>query len=147
MITKATYEKLMQKIRVFDAWVDTKRNKRNGWASYSPSEIPKNLPRVSNAQRSAVQAYAFKHNPPQKYLVYVRRHVCAPGTVDNHVEVTTWTGQLLGKGYLGVPYKTGRPPFQSRRYPIRFKGINGKRYRGTYYASAGDYARVQMVKE
>jgi hypothetical protein len=143
MITTKTYNELKRKIAQFDAWVDTQRNPRNGWASYRVEDIPKHLSKVSNDQRSFVEVYEFVHTPPEKYFIYVERNVVSPGEVDNRVRVTTWTGQTLGYGYLGRPYKCGN----SRRYPIRFKGINGFRYAGTYYVSTGDYARVKKVKE
>jgi hypothetical protein len=142
MITKEAYEQIMARVRAFDAWLNTIRNPRTGWVSYKPEEVPPNVPTVSNAERSSAEVYEFFHNPPEKYFLYVRRLLVAPGVVSMHIEVTTWTGQLLGKGHLGRPYKCGL----SRRYPITFKGINGRLYRGTYYVSAGDYARVKLVK-
>jgi hypothetical protein len=142
MITKQRYQNIISKVRAFDAWLNTIRNPRTGWASYKPEEVPAHVPKVSNAERSSAEVYEFFHNPPEKYFLYVKRLVTLPGVVGMDVEVTTWTGQLLGKGQLGRPYRCGA----SRRYPITFKGINGKLYRGTYYASAGDYARVKMVK-
>jgi len=142
MITEKRYKQLRAKINAFDAWVDSQRNPRNGWASYRPSDVPRHLPRVSNAERSQVEVYEFVNQQPDKYFCYVQRNKCAPGLVDNKVTVTTWTGQVLGYGYLGVPYKCGN----SRRYPIRFRAINGVRYSGTYYASAGTYARVYKAK-
>lgn len=144
MITKQEYQLLKAKIIIFDAWLKANKSNPDGSISYSPHEVPEAISRVSNQQRSSVEVYEFVHFPPQKYLFYIRRIVCAPGVVDNQVEATTWTGQILGKGYLGRPYLCGRP--QSRRYPVTIKGINNKLYRGTYYVSAGDYAIVKAVK-
>lgn len=148
MITQKRYLELKRRIQLFDAWVDTIRNPRNGAASYYPSQVPKDLIKVTNKQRSAVQAYEFVHNPPDKYVVYVKRYEISPGIADaRRVTATTWTGQTLGHGRLGPMYKC--PSFggvSSIRYPIRFKGINGRVYSGVYYSSTGDFARVKAVK-
>lgn len=145
MITKKKYRQLRAKIDAYLAWVDTIRG-ANGWASYQPEDVPATVPRVSDAERSQVEVYEFCANPPDRYLVYVRRIAVAPGVVGKDIEATTWTGQLLGKGRLGIPYKCGKGLGVSRRYPISFKGINGRVYRGTFFASSGDYARVHWVK-
>ena len=141
MITGTKYNALKRKIAAFDKWVDTQRSV-NGWASFLPSDVPKHIKQVSNAERSSVEVYEFIHNPPEKYLVYIRRNVIKPGLVDSRIEATTWTGQVLGYGKLGKFYRCGR----SRRYSVVFQGINGHSYKGTFYASSGDYARVHKVK-
>ena len=148
MITTERYNELKAKMHVFDTWLNTKRDPRSGWASYKPEDVPATVPKVSNDERSQVEVYEFCHNPPKTYFVYVRRLAVAPGVVSpTKVEVTTWTGQLLGKGKLGRQYECyGFGGSRSRRYPIRFRGVNGFVYSGIYYASAGDYARVKLVK-
>ncbi len=145
MITPEKYNLLKLKMIKFDAWVDTQRNPKNGWASYKPSEVPDYLERVTNDERSSVEAYEFYHNPPDKYFLYVARKICSPGVVSYEVNVTTWTGQILGHGRLGHMYFCGRPPYQSKRYTIVFEAINGIKYKGTYFASAGDFCRVKRV--
>lgn len=146
MITLERYQELRRKIATFDAWVDSQRNPRNGWASYREQDVPNHLPRVSNDERSQVEVYEFVQQRPDKYFVYVARNKCAPGVVDNKVTLTTWTGQVLGYGFLGRRYETGAGLRRSVRYPVRFTAINGDKYKGIYYASAGDYARVHRVK-
>ena len=142
MITTERYHELRRKIATFDAWVDSQRNPRNGWASYREQDVPNHLPRVSNEERSQVEVWEFVHTPPDKYFVYIQRNKVAPGVVDRRVTATTWTGQILGYGRLGQMYRSGR----SLRYPLRFEGINGRHYYGTFYSSSGDYARVRMTK-
>lgn len=142
MITTKRYNALKKRITRFDKWVERFRNPRTGALSYYPSDVPKNVGRVTNEMRSQVQTYEFLQNAPETYFVYVRRNVIGPGLVDRKVEVTTWAGQILGYGRLGHRYKCGL----SQRYPIWFTAINGVKYRGIYYVSAGDYARVRKVK-
>lgn len=146
MITEKQYKELKSKIGAFDAWVETKRNKR-GWASYRDCDVPAYLERVSDDERSSVEAYEFVHEPPDTYFVYVQRDTKGPGLLNHAVTVTTWTGEVLGRGKLGPMYKSGPIGHRSLRYPITFKGINGHTYRGTFYHSSGDYARVKRVKE
>lgn len=141
MITTKRYSQLKRKLAAFEVW----RNGRNG---YNITDVPAHL-RVSNRQRSSVEVYEFVHSPPKKMLCYVRRNLVGPGVVDRRVEVTTWTGQIIGYGHLGRMYRCGRSDRwhnKSLRYPIEFDGINNCKYRGTYYMSAGDYARVRRVK-
>jgi hypothetical protein len=111
-----------------------KDNKTNG----IPAEICATFPFadvVDNELRSAIEVYEFVNNPPDKYFLYVS---------EVRQVVTTWTGQILGDiTYMGNPY---RDSFGGKRQSIRFKGINGLQYYGTYYKSAGDYARVKMYK-
>lgn len=59
------------------------------------------------------------------------------------VEVATFTGAVLGTGKLGSAYRSN---FGDLRRPIRFLGINGVEYFGTYFEGAGDYCRVRAIK-
>lgn len=136
MITEAKYKELRAKLDRFEVW-------RNGRTSYKPEEVPANIARPSNAEISQVEVYEFVNTPPVRYFAYIKRNVAAPGICDNKVTVTTWTGQILGYGYLGKCYFTGKRP--SKRYTVQFTGINKVKYRGTYYASAGDYARFKKI--
>jgi hypothetical protein len=145
MIDGTKYIELRKKINRFDAWVDSQRNPRSGWASYREQDIPRGLPVPSNEERSQVEVYEFCRNRPDKYFIYVQRNKCAPGVYDNKFTATTWTGQALGYGFLGRRYTTGAGLRVSVRYPVRFTAITGDQYHGTYYASAGDYARVKKV--
>jgi len=135
MISHERYLELKANIAKFEAW-------RGNRTSYYPSEVPKDIAWVNNDHRSQVEVYEFVHQQPEKYFAYVKRNLVAPGVVDNKVSVTTWTGQILGYGYLGSRYFCGR----SARYPIRFTAINGVKYSGTYFVSSGDYCRVKKVK-
>ena len=138
MITNQKYLQLKNKIKQFEQWLD-------GRTSYSPSDIPPGVSNVTNAERSQVEVYEFVTNPPDRYFCYVKRNIAAPGVVDNKVTLTTWTGQILGYGYLGKCYFTGVRPFQSKRYTLKFTGINEVKYKGVYYASSGDYCRIRKI--
>lgn len=112
-----------------------KKNKTNS----IPAEIAKTFPfenKVTNELRSAIEQWEFKNNPPQKYMVYVDK--------DKRF-VITWTGQPLGViTSLGQPYRSN---FGDQRRSIQFKGINGKRYFGTYFCENTDCANVKQMKE
>lgn len=94
------------------------------------------LPSPTNDEVSSIEVYEFVTNPPDKYILYVD----LPKRI-----VTTWTGELLGK--IISTGKTHRSNMGDTRIPIRIKAINGKEYYGTFYQSAGDYARIEMYKE
>ncbi len=87
-----------------------------------------------NAETSAREVEAFKIHPPVKYFLYVN----APQMI-----VTTWTGEYLGWCRLGTTY---RDNFGGTRRSIEVHAISGKRYHGTYFESAGDYARITQYK-
>lgn len=114
-----------------DAW--RKENKTNG----IPKEVYEKFPyanEVTNELRSAIEVYEFIANPPKKYFLYVD---------EKTGEVTTWTGQKLGRFTVINGYRSNMRDF---RISIRIKAINGKEYYGTYYKSAGSYARITMCK-
>jgi hypothetical protein len=97
--------------------------------------------RVTKREMSQMEVYDFVQDAPKKYLVFVKRNLVSAGVVDNGVIVTTYTGQILGYGRLGKHYFNRN----SRRYTITFTAINGVKYKGTYYASSGNYAKVRRV--
>jgi len=115
------------------AWVDSIRGK-NGWASYRPEDKPTHVPDVSNEERSALEVFDFVTNPPDKYFLYIN---------EKNATATTWTGNVLGNVSFGREY---RDSFGGRRVPVTVRAINGRTYRGTYFKSSGDYARIKAAK-
>ena len=135
MITKARYQQLKANYVAFKAWLGDR-------TSYNTKDIPASVPRVSNDQLSQIELYEFVNIPPDRYTCYVKRETVSAGVVNRNITVTTWTGQVLGYGTLGSMFKCQN----SLHYPIRFRGINGRDYYGTYYHSAGDYCHVKACK-
>jgi hypothetical protein len=111
----------------FEAW-------RNGRASYSTNSVPPELQACDNDLRSAVEVYEFCTDPPSNYMLYVN---------EARREATTWTGEKLGRVTFGREF---RDNFGGKRVPVWIDAINGRTYHGTYYKSAGDYARVKLTK-
>lgn len=110
-----------------------KKNKTN-CIPYEASKVFPYASEITNSLRSAIETWEFKIKPPQKYFIYVN--------LEKKV-VTTWTGQVLGNiTSIGKEYRSNMGDI---RIPIRFKGINTLTYSGTFYKSAGDYARVNTV--
>jgi len=130
-ITKKQYTKLKARIAAFDAWIDTIRGLKD-WASYRDEDIPATLARVSNAERSQVEVYEFETSPPDRYFLYVQE--------DKGI-ATTFPGDVLGYIGLGRSYRSN---FGDERVQITIAAINGCIYHGTYYKSAGSYARVKL---
>lgn len=107
-----------------------KDNKTNG----IPSEVWKKFPFAkvaTNENRSKVETYEFLNDPPENYFLYIRE--------EDRV-ATTFMGDKLGSVSFGSPFKGN---FGDVRVPITVLGINGRTYHGTYYKSAGDYARIK----
>jgi len=108
--------------------------------SYGKNSIPKEIANsfafadvVDNDLRSAVETYKFLNERPDKYVLYISDKEGAFATA------TTWTGQKLGNVIKGREF---RDNFGSKRVPITVMALNGIRYYGTYFKSAGDYARI-----
>ena len=89
----------------------------------------------SNTIRSKWEVRQFKRNKPSKYFLYI---------CEKTKTATTWTGEKLGRVDFGVKYQDN---FGGSRIPIDVFGINGIKYHGTYYQSAGDYARITAFKK
>jgi len=87
---------------------------------------------AANKLRSSIEVYEFVNKPPNKYMVYI-----------SGSKATTWTGEELGTVTFGREY---RGNMGDKRVPVRIRAINGFTYSGTFFKSAGDYARVTKVK-
>lgn len=135
MRTQEQYLTAKAKLEAYDqaanAWMTA--NKTNG----IPSEVCATFPHadeVDNVLRSEIEVYEFINNIPDKYFLYIS---------EIRKEATTWTGQRLGDIKFGREY---RDNFGGKRVPVTVNAINGRKYHGTYYKSAGDYARVKIAK-
>ena len=148
MLTREQYEETRGRIDAFEQW-------RGSRTCIDPSEIPEELD-VTNSERSAVEVYEFMTNPPAHYFLYVQPEGMPPASIaprdvryrgitreGSSGLATTWTGEKLGDVQFG---RTFRSSFGDTRVSIRVYAINGKTYAGTFYKSAGDYARVKMCK-
>ncbi len=142
-ISAAKAESIRERARAHDRAAqafDPKRYKRGGgWDASEMREIARMAGGAapSNAELSALEVYDFVHSPPDKYFLYIDEK--------NHT-ATTWTGDVLGPVAFGGKYKSPGFGMSSVRVPVTVRGINGVIYVGTYYASAGNYARVRARK-
>jgi hypothetical protein len=133
MITPQQAADIRTRNDALTAWVDSIRGK-NGWASYRPEDKPAHVPDVTNDERSALEVFEFVTNPPGNYFLYIN---------EANRTATTWTGDVLGQVSFGREY---RDNFGGKRVPVAIRGINGLTYRGTYFKSSGDYARIRVQK-
>jgi hypothetical protein len=142
MITESEYNKLRAKIDHLESW-------RNTPQSAALSLLNRPLFKVTNEERSAVEVYEFVHDIPERYFAYVKLHDQellgnAQLAHNRYGNLTTWTGDTLGGIYwMGREFRSN---MGDKRIPIRVRGINGRSYSGTYYKSAGDYARLRLLK-
>jgi hypothetical protein len=127
MLTPKEYSRLRKRYAAFEAW-------RGGRSSYPTASVPVRL-RVSNAELSAIEVYEFCADKPTRYFLYINegRRIAA-----------TWTGDPLGAVGFGSPFRANMGDL---RVPITVYAINGLTYYGTYYKSAGDYARIKVAKK
>lgn len=111
----------------FAAWLGNRR-------SYRDEDVPADVPRVTNDETSALEVFDFVNDPPARYFLYINETTC---------KATTWTGDVLGDVTFG---RAWRANMGDARVSIRIRAINGRTYAGTYYKSAGDYARVKAMR-
>jgi hypothetical protein len=133
--SKDEYNEAREMLNQYEAastkWM--KENKTNG----IPVEIARTFPfadKVNNDLRSMVEVWEWLNDKPQKYFCYVNE--------DERI-ATTWTGSFIGSIQLGREYKSN---FGDKRQDITVTGANGVKYYGTYFKSAGDYARITAYK-
>lgn len=131
MIDKTTAEEIRNRDRMIQDWM--RAHKTN---SYYPEELSKELGIAlpTNDERSSVEVFDFVTNPPDKYFLYISEKTAT---------ATTWTGETLGRVSFGREFGDN---FGGTRVPVTIFAINNRVYHGTYYKSAGDYARVKLAK-
>lgn len=102
--------------------------------SYRAEDLPPHIKPPSNDERSALELFEFQRDKPERYFLYI-----------NEAEklATTWTGEKLGDVSFG---RVWRDNFGGKRRAVTVRAITGETYHGTYFASAGDYARVRKAK-
>lgn len=140
MLTKSAYQVLRSRMVRYEAarkQFDPVRFQRGGGYDQSDCRAIVKLARtadVTNADRSRMEVYEFVNQPPSRYFAYV--------DVDKRV-ITTWTGDRLGDiTGLGDPYRSN---VGDTRIHVTVQAINGLRYYGTYFKSAGSYARLKVA--
>ena len=131
MLTQQDYTTLKTKNEVYQAARFTLCGTRNCVTVNEQKQLPEPC---SNDELSAMEVYEFITDPPVKYFLYV--------DVKQSI-VTTWTGDKLGDCWLGRKYRSN---MGDTRQSIDIHAINGKHYAGTFFTSAGDYARVKVCK-
>lgn len=135
-MNQTEYETLRRKIDRYSVEADRRFKQPNGWTAIPKEELHTLLPAATNEEKSAVEVFEFKRDRPRRYFVYVSRDMAT---------VTTWPGEKLGTIYsVGFVWRDG---FGGERVPIKVRGINGVYYYGTFYKSAGDYARLTAYVE
>ena len=134
MITKQEHGKLTYKYNLYHS----ERNRLFVGKNYVDKEMALQLPEpITNEEISAIEVYEFINDPPERYFAYIN---------EKDKTMTTWTGDILGK-VLGLWSLGWRSNFGDIRVSIEVIGINGKRYHGTFYKSAGDYCRIKSYKD
>jgi hypothetical protein len=153
MLSEPEYRALRAQIDTFMEAVKPLYPKKGGCLCLTPEMRASLPPDATNEQKSAVELYEFIQDPPERYFAYVRpifRSANKTGTsprltyTGQKCEITTWTGDILGRGKLGTAYQSNMGDI---RVPIAFKAINGRTYYGTFFFEIGDYCRVKAYKE
>ena len=133
MITENEYKSIRDK---YDYYHAERQRLFPGKNCFTP-EMQEQLPESpKHSEISAIEVYEFVNDPPDKYFGYIS---------EKNKTLTTWTGEKLGK-VLGLWSLGWRSNFGDTRVSIEVIGINGLRYYGTYYKSAGDYCRITAYK-
>lgn len=132
-ITKEQRDAIVERSKTLSEYCVKMGFTNKAGTSYKPEQVA-HLNPPTNDEISAVEVFDFINDPPKKYFLYVNEE-------KQHVQ--TWTGDWLGNVTFG---KQWRDCFGGVRVSVRVYAINGRQYAGTYYKSAGDYARVKLCK-
>lgn len=141
MITETEYKELKTKEKTWCEWVEQFRNK-SGWFVIPENEKPPI--EFTNEERSAIEKYEFLTEKPDKYFLYVNDKKLIHDEAGSYFTATTWTGEVLGRVSFGREYRSA---FGDMRRSIKMTALNGVKYYGTYYKSAGTYARIKKCKK
>jgi len=133
VISKEIYDELKARLARHDAWA-AQYVQKTGWTVIPADAVPPAGADISNDERSSIEVYEFCNDIPKAYFLYISQ--------ENH-DAHTWTGEHLGRASFGREF---RDNFGGRRVPVTVKAINGRTYHGTFFKSAGDYARVRLAK-
>jgi hypothetical protein len=128
MITQQQANTIRERQTALQAWLGER-------LSYRLDELPANIIPPTNEERSALEVFEFCRDKPDNYFLYIS---------NDQQYATTWTGEKLGT--VVQTSKPWRDNFNGTRVHIRISAINGAVYSGTYYKSAGEYARVKRVR-
>jgi hypothetical protein len=131
-ITPENATELRQRADAFTTWLGDRR-------SYRPEEVPEAV-RITNEELSRLEQFETLTNHPDRLFVYIRDRTKQFGGA---IEATTFMGDSLGFGTRGRGYQSN---FGDTRVPIWIR-IRGVDYVGTYYESAGDYARLRKERK
>lgn len=130
-ISKKRYDNIRRRYKRYEDARDRQYPGRLALSAAMQETLP---PRPANDELGQVEVYEFVHDPPEKHMVYIdeKRRIA-----------TTWPGDKLGDVTFGSSY---RDNFGGTRQPVWIRAINGHQYQGTYFKSAGDYARIRRLK-
>lgn len=129
--------------------------KANNRHSYRQEELPADIRLNTNGERSALEIFEFMRDKPKRYFLYINPpSFVLPHGVERQYRsnelrgrsgtATTWTGDKLGTVQFGCAYQDN---FGGTRVPVTVQAISGDTYHGTYFASAGSYARIKKSKQ
>ena len=141
------YEELKQIQSQYNEW-SRQYIQKSGWTVIPADAIPP--VKFDNDDRSALELWDWKHNPPEKYFLYITETKEPPKGFPYEKPLriaTNFMGEKLGNVRYGQEYKC--PAFggwPSIRQSIAVYGNNGVKYYGTYYKSSGNYARIKRAK-
>jgi hypothetical protein len=131
-ISAESAENIRKRYNQVREWLATTNNPN----CYSPDQMQAaGIIPPTNVEIGQLEIYDFMNNPPDKYFTYVLDKGACVGTY-THLPLSTRVS-------LGAKY---RDNFGGTRQAIRFLGINGIEYVGTYYYSSGDFCRVRKAK-
>ncbi|MFA5431131.1 MAG: hypothetical protein WC329_08235 [Candidatus Omnitrophota bacterium] len=125
------YKEARERLAKYEEW--SKRYiQKSGWTVVPADAVPPVV--VTNDDRSACEVWEWKHDPPDKYFLYVS---------EEKQDAHTWIGQSLGLCRFGREW---RDNFGGTRRSVTVYGNNGVKYFGIYFKSSGDYAVIRKAK-
>jgi len=91
------YQEVVLRKSQYNQWAK-QYQKKSGWTVIPVNVIPP--VKFDNDDRSALEVWEWKHNPPDRYFLYVHENATPPDGFPYEKpiwEAQTWTGRRLGQ--------------------------------------------------
>lgn len=115
-----------------------------------PREVAREAVEIENRKRSLKEVADFEAGTFDVYFAYYHkpsdehRQANINAGIRVPCTITTWMGDLLATVKWTAP--SYRCPFGDTRRNFAALGIDGRKWYGVYYESAGDYVRMRPYK-
>jgi hypothetical protein len=146
------YRETRARVDAWARWAEQFKG-RNGWTVIHAEAAAAAPVKVTNEERSAVEVYEVTRDKPERLTAYVQivdlagqpsGHTDRNVTRGCYVQVTTWTGDILGSGRV-TSLESWRSNMGDWRFSVRVQ-IAGAAYVGTAANGSGGCINLRKAR-